>query len=362
MQNENIKVSVIIPVYNAGKYLNEGIDSLISQTLKDIEIICINDGSTDNSLAILEDYAKTDTRIKVLSQTNQGQNVARNKGLAIAKGDYISALDADDFFQPYMLEKLYSKAVATDADVVVCNYNNYNVSNGKTEFVNFGHKPDKEVFSCKDFPRYILNSFSNCLWNKLFKRSFIKENGLKFDEGSLRATDLFFSYCALAKAKKITLVGEALLNYRIGQTSNAQSSKYKFPLEFYKTLCNLKTFLIKENLFTELEQSFVNRAAETCLYNLSSQNKKTPDGLEAYNKICDFLNEEGLKNLSIAGKEKSYFYGRHTYKKIFNLKKRSAFTIKLQNIFEAVFSSKNDGIYKNIKVFGISFRFKRQGK
>src|SRR5574344_661413 len=114
------KVSIIIPVYNTEEYLDECLQSLINQTLKDIEIICIDDGSTDCSAEILHEYSLKDSRIKVLKQRNYGQSAARNKGLMFANGEYISFLDSDDFISEDMLEKLYCKAKEQNTDITMC--------------------------------------------------------------------------------------------------------------------------------------------------------------------------------------------------------------------------------------------------
>ena len=106
----SVKVSVILPVYNASDYLHQCMDSIVGQTLKDIEIICVDDGSTDNSLDILKEYEQKDKRVKVIQQKNAGAGAARNNGLSIATGEYLSFLDSDDFFEPDMLEKAYEKA------------------------------------------------------------------------------------------------------------------------------------------------------------------------------------------------------------------------------------------------------------
>ena len=112
-------VSVIIPVYNVEEYLRQCLDSVREQTLSDIEIICVNDSSTDGSLSILEEYAKKDPRIQVVTQPNGGAGAARNKGLSMAAGKYLSFLDSDDFFEPDMLELAYKKAEEDKADFVV---------------------------------------------------------------------------------------------------------------------------------------------------------------------------------------------------------------------------------------------------
>ena len=115
-----IKISVIIPVYNVEKYLRECLDSLINQSFKDFEVICIDDGSTDKSYKILEEYSQKDSRIKVLKQEHNGAGAARNLGIEIAKGKYIQFLDSDDYFEPNMLEELYNTAEKFGADMAVC--------------------------------------------------------------------------------------------------------------------------------------------------------------------------------------------------------------------------------------------------
>ena len=110
------KISIIVPVYNVEKYLKECLDSLINQTLEDIEIICINDGSTDNSLAILEEYQKKDSRIKVFSQRNQGVSAARNLGIEKATGEYLTFLDSDDRLELNTCEILYKETIAKNSD------------------------------------------------------------------------------------------------------------------------------------------------------------------------------------------------------------------------------------------------------
>ena len=117
------KVSVIIPVYNVEEYLRECLDSVVNQTLKEIEIICVDDGSTDSSLDILKEYAEKDNRITVMKQANLHAGVARNAGLSVAKGEYLSFLDSDDFFEKDMLEKMFLKVSSNLSDVIVCSNN-----------------------------------------------------------------------------------------------------------------------------------------------------------------------------------------------------------------------------------------------
>ena len=116
------KVSVVIPVYNTQKYLDQCLGSILFQTYRNLEIICVNDGSTDNSLAILQKYAKFDKRIKIIDQKNMGISPARNEGMKVATGEFIIFFDSDDFFDSTMMEEMVMKAEEYDADIAVCSY------------------------------------------------------------------------------------------------------------------------------------------------------------------------------------------------------------------------------------------------
>ena len=164
------KISVIVPVYNVELYLYQCLDSIINQTFKDIEIICINDGSTDNSGKVLEEYAQKDDRVKVLTQENQGQAVARNKGLDIAKGEYIYFVDSDDFIHPQTLEIMHSVAERTKCPIVATervNQLSKNQKNTKIYQIN-----DISYNVHKNPLKHILNHIwsSSIIWNKLYKR------------------------------------------------------------------------------------------------------------------------------------------------------------------------------------------------
>lgn len=179
------KISIVLPVYNTGEYLNKGIESLLKQTLKDIEIICVNDGSTDNSLQILLDYQNKDNRIVVVSQKNCGAGVARNSGLKIAKGKYVIFLDPDDFFELNMLEKLYLRMELTNAEV--CIFQGFYYDNKTKEIITSPVEllreeciPNQDVFSYRDIPNEIFTITTGGAWNKIFRNDFIKKIVLSF--------------------------------------------------------------------------------------------------------------------------------------------------------------------------------------
>ncbi len=182
------KVSVVIAVYNAETFLRQCLDSVAGQTLRDMEIICVNDGSTDGSLKVLEEYARQDSRFYIYTKENEGLGgaSARNYGLERARGEYVSILDSDDFFEPDMLEKAVGKADRTGADFVIFGGFEYDNKNGNTykvtSILNEKAIPDKEVFSCHDCPDshrgwHGINYTAGRFWNSIscvFRKSSIQ--------------------------------------------------------------------------------------------------------------------------------------------------------------------------------------------
>lgn len=165
------KVSVIVPVYNVAKYLGRCLDSVLSQTFQDFEVICINDGSTDNSLEILHQYAQKDERVKIINQKNSGAGLSRNTGINMAQGDYLSFIDADDWIDKHFLEKVYHLAKVSKADIIETtkSYNYYSTDNIK-------------LFNKRNAQGFIANGTffrRDVIWDKLFKTDFIKNNKIK---------------------------------------------------------------------------------------------------------------------------------------------------------------------------------------
>ena len=206
-------VSVIIPVYNVELYLAECIESVINQTFKDIEIICIDDCSTDSSLRILQEYANKDERIIILqNEVNLGQSVARNKGLDTARGKFVLFVDSDDFIEPHLLETTleYSNGI----DMVCFNYEEYNPQNIGSFFHNY--LLENGLYSNEAY--FIESAEKNSLvvvpWSKLYKREFLVKNNLHFESGMIYEDNLFYLQCVL-KAKRIYTINEKLYIYRI---------------------------------------------------------------------------------------------------------------------------------------------------
>lgn len=211
------KVSVVIPVYNGEAYLRQCLDSVCAQTLEEIEVICVDDGSTDDSWQILKEYGEKDPRFRLIRQENQHVAAARNNGLARAQGEYVIFWDCDDFFEPRALELLYLRAEETEAEICVCKNDLYYQKDGKRypdgASLNLKRVPEGATFNRFTNPEHILSFTNGTIWNKLFRRSFLVENRLTFP--SFRMTeDRAFLYVALCMASKIATVKNVLIHYR----------------------------------------------------------------------------------------------------------------------------------------------------
>ncbi len=304
-------VSVIVPVYNAGPYLRECLESIRAQTLASIEVICVDDESSDGSLDVLREYEQLDERFKVLQQKNAGAGAARNAGLGIAQGDYLAFLDADDFFEPTMLETVHRRCVDDDADVAVFRGRNFDTTTGQHSpaewLLKMDRLPESIPFSPSENPEHIIDFTTPVAWNKIFNADFITGRGIRFQEIG-RANDLLFTRLAMVRARRVTIVDEVLVNYRVGSTSNLQATIHEAPLEFYEALMALKHALVESGEFAAVERSFVNDALAHCIYNLNSL--QTPDSFCA---LYERLRVECFAELGILSRDREYFFVERQY-------------------------------------------------
>ena len=307
------KVSVIIPVYNAEKYLRQCLDSVMGQTLREIEIICVDDGSTDGSVAILQEYAEKDSRVQVLQQKNQFAGVARNNGMAAAKGEYYVFLDADDFFEPDLLRLQYEQCEKYQADISLCGADKYDVRENAfiptPWLLNLRNFPKNSPFSREDVCSNIFRLTTPVPWNKMFSAQFVKNNNIKF-QGLSRANDVFFVWTALTLASRIVYVDEVLVHYRVGMSTNLQANNKRSPLDFCMALSAVKERLIRENIFDEVKDGFVNDAMGQCEYNLRSLgDARSPQ----FRYLAAQIKENYLEEFEIAEYPAERFYDRKRY-------------------------------------------------
>lgn len=307
-------VSVIIPVYNSSRYLKECLDSIINQTLSNIEIICIDDGSTDDSLDILYEYAAKDNRVAVLEQKNSGAGVARNLGMSIARGRYLSFLDSDDFFSLTLFEDTVSKADATNADIVVYRFVKFNQKNKEYISCDYAFHSEywkPEVFSFRNDPKKIFNCFNPTAWNKLFKREFIQSSKLFF-QNNKRTNDLYFTNTALVCANRITLLDKVLVFYRVGMNTNSQATNHVAPLDFIIALKELKNFLKTQRLFIIVRDSYYELVTSTIIYNVLNNNFINSMQIMNYLELNGY-NELEVDNKLIKRINKMVNYDKKTY-------------------------------------------------
>ncbi len=333
------KISVIIPIYNVEGYLPECLNSVVSQTLEDIEIICVNDGSTDNSLNILKEYASSDSRFVLLNQDNSGQGIARNKALEIVKGEYTAFVDPDDWLEVDAFENLYNFAEDNNADVVQFDYKTFDNELKTFKEINFAEilkKKYKKIFrdlkffNWKDFKDACLQDLDLHAWSRVYKTDFIKRNKLKFAP-LRRAEDHLFVLGAILSADKIFYYPAFFYNYRIRNNSTVHS-KSKDNFQIFQVLDMTKDLVNELGLSTELkkELDIYNRTILTWHY------RQTPiEDLDKYIDMCKkYLSDEGLKKM------------------MKDINKRRSF---LENIFSLKNKKVNGDKYKIITVLGVSF-------
>lgn len=280
----NCKISVIVPVFNEAKVLPRCMNSLLKQSLKDIEIICIDDGCSDNSLAILQDYAARDERFKIISQENQGLSVSRNKGMDMAHGEYIFFLDSDDYLHPQALEIFYQTAVRSGAPVVVsksyCKLGKDVVSDALMNTERVRYKICRTPLSGLYRHRLI----SAVAWNKLYKRESLKD--FRFIEG-IFFEDWPFTACFFSSINSFALINEKVYIYN---TSSPSITRSKFTIrkihDYVVGIRYVYNYFTRLNKTKEWEIVRKNRINTSLKMMLSKISKSTDnlDELERYFK------------------------------------------------------------------------------
>lgn len=279
------KVSVVVPVYNVEEYLAECIESIIGQTLQSIEIIIVNDGSTDSSLSIAKSYAEKDSRIEIIDKENRGYGHSMNRGFEKARGEYIGIVESDDCARPQMFQKLYEQAKASDADVVRSNY--YAMSNEGTRFnlidvLNLAAAPYYTAFNPQDYPDILRGS--PAIWTGIYKKSFIQDSGISFLETpGASYQDTGFMLKALTTAERVVLMREAFLNYRVDNANSSVKSGAKAFCVCDEYSSFEKFLSLSPDKLEAFRQVVVAKKYETYLWN--------------YNRLDDSLKPEFLDKM-----------------------------------------------------------------
>ncbi len=299
------QVSVIMPLYNVECYLSDCLNTLSNQSLSNIEIICVDDGSTDGTLAIANSYAAVDGRITVIHQENAGAAAARNRGLKVAKGEYLSILDADDFFELDMLEKAYSFAIRFNADMIIFRADQYIDQEQRFASTPWTVKADQlpaeNPFSPIEVESPIFVAIEGWTWDKLFKRSFVVEHSLKFQDQPTY-NDMLFTFSAYVLAQRIAFLDEVFAHQRKrggGSISDSASGSYQYAKSALRALWKV---IDGSGFSTVLQRDFRNYALALSLYQLSICKG---DDREAM--LLDFA-DSALEEFGLAGQPSEYFY------------------------------------------------------
>lgn len=303
----NVKVSIIIPVYNASKTLSECLDSILNQTMQEFEAICIDDGSADDSWEILTAYALKDSRIRIIHQENQGPGKTRNHGLELATGDYIIFVDSDDYIKPMALESICRAGDVQDADIVLYDGDKFDAVTRKrirtTHFLRMDLLPkDLEIVSVQDCPETIFQLTSSAPWSRAVRRELIEREKLCFSDLQ-NSEDLFFSFSAMATAERIAFVPQKLYMYRVGQTTNVESGKVKAPVDFVEAYLEIYRKLAKKSLFELCKKSFGLRFCSSIIHAI-----RTIDSESARKEICERLCDEDVTQMHVLDQSDA-FYG-----------------------------------------------------
>ena len=259
-------LSIVVPVYNGSAFLPRCLESLIGQTYRDIEIICVDDGSSDDSLEVLRQYADQDSRIKVIHQENAGVSAARNRGLDVATGEYVTFVDADDWVEQWGYESVVLD-FASEVDIVCYG----SVLEGemtqefRTECEKFLSIPVCADFSATQFCQKPVNA---CIWNKMWRRRVIEAHHVRFPEGLKYSEDECFFYCSLAGINKIRYVKDAIYHYvqHAGSAMNAaRSHGERWAMDVIRGARHTLHFYQKTRTYHAMKENFVQRFQQCCL-------------------------------------------------------------------------------------------------
>lgn len=280
------KISIIVPVYNVKKYLSKCLDSLINQTLKDIEIICVNDGSTDNSLDILNEYAKKDERIVVINKENSGPGASRNLGIEKARGGYILFVDADDWIEKRTCEICYKRVKKYQVDMLSFCVNK--VQGNKISPIYYYDIKDEKIISWKDISDKVFKSPFHS-WHYFMKRDFLIKNNIKYPEEIFWCEDVPFVLSCWLKVNDVCFIPDRLYNYVQQQSSITKNNTHFFDL--FKLIPILKKIQPSQNnfLFNEMLSSWI--VEHFCWIYTNKRNKNTLENIKQFSQENDCMTE-----------------------------------------------------------------------
>ena len=358
--NISPKVSIIVPIYNVEKYLRQCLDSIVNQTLKDIEIILVDDGSTDSCPSICDEYASKDKRIIVIHKENAGLGAAYNTGLDIAKGDYIGFVESDDWIESNMYEELYNKAVETGVDVVKSLYTRA-FENDKFIVVNkfvTSKYCNQIVDDAKKVPEIYSGHVSH--WSAIYKRELIFENNIRFAETEgASCQDVSFAFLAYFYAKSAFILEKSFYNYREESEGSSRTKGFKIALSSLKMreiISNLISNLQVEPFYKELEAKKIYQALMNDIKFRTPFNKKMffiKQVSKLFKKYADdiefkFFNPREKKEFLQIAKSPVFYHVKNSLIQIKMTKEVSS--VKLFNFLPIYFNKRTKG-YQSFRIF-----------
>ncbi len=260
----DIKVTIIVPVYNAEKYIEQCINSIINQSLTEIEIIIVNDGSVDNSLQAIKKISGGDARIQIIDQQNMGVSAARNNGIKMAQGEFIGFVDADDWVEANMFEVLYNEITSTGSDFAICNING--IDGDKVVNKRLRLTPgviDLHSDKGREITNFLRFAYDNANWNKLYNTEILKRNSIMFNEELTVWEDLLFNLYYIHFANQGVVTDQCLYNYRSHQGS-VMGSKGADHIKQFNLLYDNFIDFARQNNFEKEEDVFRKEILENC--------------------------------------------------------------------------------------------------
>lgn len=359
-----VKLSIVIPFHNVREYLENSLKTVVNQTLKDIEIICINDASDDGSEEIVQKFAQNDGRFKIINlETRHGQGYARNIGIENATGKYIGFVDADDWVKETMFEKLFNRAEKFNSDISMCKTTLFNEQTQKEDFNGYYQLDALRDFFDKNFNAYeikenILN-FNVAIWNKIYRTDFLRNGNIRFPEGFIYE-DLPFFFETLLKSERMSIVDENLYYYRINRPGSTMQ-------DIGDKICNRidmieKAFYHIKNspFYSEIETDVLNWITEDIFHRASLIDVEFFE--QYFNKAKVFLEKIGftskdvLKGKGIVFLEEVIFWLSLSTEQALLFEKSIRTTVKkLDKVYEEI---NNNYKYINFKTAELNQCFK----
>ncbi len=360
------KVSIIIPIYNVEKYIKKCLDSLIKQTLDDIEIICVNDGSPDNSMEIVNEYAKNDKRFIVLTQENQGTGAARNKGIDAATGEYIMFLDPDDWYEFDACEKAYNHIKQNNTDFAFFGMKHFYEDTGISEIDNWRLK---NILSVSDLNNINLKELDfvyarsgECVY-KIYNRCFLTDNDIRFTHTKM-GEDYPFSFKAIILADRVSVLNKPLYVYRRRNSSSTATGEKN-----WKEIIYNRNLVLDEILKSQYKNQFLRTYIPMNVNGLLSwyekYSKKDPSiRIEFYSEMRKhFIRMDSIYDCSQLKSLMKYKQFKSVVKNSYYKKKLEEIPEKIvKNIFEVTNINANGICYKSITILGIKIRIKKKVK